>query len=320
MSVISLAEAQSRSNNELDSAIYETLINEGEVLPMISFEPFNGTTYDFMRENTLPAAVWAGPDATLTSDQSDQTPVSVSLKQVYEQFDIPNFYRITLSNIVDHVQVELRQAVKSLIRDVNDAIFYGDYNDDNTNKPEGLHEFLRVNTGQVVENGSGSDGNAATIAELDQVLRLVKGGDPSVLLMTRVLRDSLKRYWDSLGSSYAMVEMFGRKMMGYNDIPILGTDYLSSSETITTASFSAKTGGTNNSTIFVVRFGPDAMHGITAEGMQSEMGWEVEPLGTLEDKDSIRYRIKWYLNPVVVKSTLAVAGYTGLKESSAWTA
>jgi hypothetical protein len=273
-----------------------------------------------MRENTLPAAVWAGPDATITSDQSDVTPVSVGLKQVYEQFDIPNFYRITLSNIVDHVQVELRAAVKSLIRDVNDVIFYGDFNDNDTNKPEGLHEFLRTNTGQRYERGTGSDGQGPLIADVDRILRLVKGGDPNVILMTRVLRDSLKRYWDSLGSSYAMIEQFGRKMMAYNGIPIMGTDYLSSSETIATTSFSAKTGGTNNSSIFVVRFGADAMHGISAEGMQSEMGWEVEPLGTLEDKDAIRYRIKWYLNPVVIKSTLAVSGMTGLKETTAWTA
>ena len=298
-----LAEAQGRSNNVLEKGIIETIITPGEVLPLIPFQDFTGTTYDYRRESTLPTTPFRAVGDTWTESASTSTLVSASLKIIGGDVDVDHFLQETLSNINDQQAIELQQKLKALARTINDAIVYGD-EDNDPNEWDGLHDFLQTNTGQRVELAAAGVETVLTITKLRQMLRLIKLREPDALIMSRQMRDSMSKYYESLGSALTPIERFGQKLLSFDNIPILASDYVLDTEAYTATSFSAKTGGTGTS-IFAVTFGVDALMGISKGGIT------VRTFPDLETKDSMRTRVRWYLNPAVIKSTLAVAGITG---------
>lgn len=309
---LTLAEAQRRSNNVLEKGIIEILIKVGEVLPMIPFQDFTGTTYDYLRESTLPTVTMRSVGDTWTEDSPLSTAVSAQLKIIGGDVDTDHFLEETLSNINDQKAINLQQKLKAMARTINDFIVYGD-EDNDANEWDGLHDFLQTNTGQRVERGSGGAEQVLTITILRQMLRLVKPDKPDVLLMSRTMRDSISKYYESLGSALTPINVFGQAVPSFDSIPILGTDYVLDTETVSGTSFGAKTGGTATS-IFAVRFGVDALMGISRGGIQ------IDEFPKLETKDASRSRVRWYLNPVVIKSTLAVAGITGVDPDGTVTA
>ena len=92
--------------------------------------------------------------------------------------------------------------------------------------------------------------------------------------------------------------------MFYDGIPVLESDFMVDTETISSAAYSAKTGGTSTS-IFAVKVGEGRLAGITNGGIQ------VENVGALETKDARRWRCKWYV-ALALFSTLALARIDGI--------
>lgn len=310
---LTLAEAQRRSNNVLERGVYEVLINSGEVLPFLPFTEFNGTTYDYLRESTLPSVSWRSVNGAWTSSESVSTPVSTSLKILGGDIDLDRFLLKTLSNINDQSAIELQQKLKAMAREMNDTLVYGDYNDANTDRPEGIHEFLRVSTTSNQLVVAGASGNVApTVGRLRTMLRRIKPGEPDVLLMPRVTRDGLTAYFENqLVQAMITMDSFGRKVPAFDGTPIYGSDYLSDVEVTATSAFSAKTGG-DDGLIAGLKFGMDRIHGIQNGGVF------VEYIGQLEGKNADRYRIGWYVNPFIVKSSLALAGIIGTDSDGTW--
>src|SRR3954464_3468257 len=75
-------------------------------------------------------------------------------------------------------------------------------------------------------------GGAMTLALVDQLIDLVRGGKPDCLLTTRKQRRKLKAL---LTASAHYVESgessFGRNVMHYDGIPVLVSDFLTGTET-----------------------------------------------------------------------------------------
>lgn len=309
---LTLAEAQRRSNNKLQKGIIEILINEGELLPHIPLKEFVGVTYDYLRESTLPTVSARAVGATWTEDAPTSAAVTAALKIYGGDVDTDKFLSATLSDINDQKAVNVASKLKAMVRHLNDKIIYGDA-DVNADDFDGLHEFLVDNTGQVIERGTSSAGQAMRIVDMRSLLRLIKPGRPDVIIMSKQVHDNMAAYYENnLNMAMITVDAFGRQVPAFDGIPIFRSDYITDTETVVTTTYDAKTGGATSS-IFAVRFGEDALMGIQNGGLT------VELFDKLETKDASRVRIKWYLNPVVIKSTLAVAGITGVAAATAWT-
>lgn len=310
---LTLAEAQRRSNNVLEKGIIDVLLKVGDILPMIPFEDFSGTSYDYLRSATRSTVSVRAVGDAWTEDAPVSTSVSAKLKIIGGDVDTDHFLEQTLSNINDQKALSLQDKLTAMAETCNDLIVYGDEVAD-VKQWDGLHSFLKNNTGQRVELTTNATPVALSIAKLRQMLRLVKPQKPDVLIMSRKMRDAISKYYESLGSALTPIDLFGQAVASFDSIPILATDYVTDTETYdATGHFSSKTGGSGTS-IFAVRFGVDALMGISKGGIQ------VIEFPNLETKDAHRYRVRWYLNPVVIKSTLAVAGITGADPAAAVTA
>ena len=100
---------------------------------------------------------------------------------------------------------------------------------------------------------------------------------------------------------------FGQRVMFYDGIPVLESDFMVDTETLSSGAYSAKTGGATSS-IFAVKTGEGQLAGLTNGGIQ------VEDVGALETKDARRWRCKWYVS-LALFSTLAIARLDGISSA-----
>jgi len=142
---------------------------------------------------------------------------------------------------------------------------------------------------------------ALTLALVDQLIDLVRGGKPDCLLTTRKQRRKLKAL---LTASAHYVESgesaFGRQVMHYDGIPVLVSDFLTDTETADNG-----TGSTFSSMW--------ALHGSAADGLTglTNGGIEALDIGPLETKDASRVRIRWYVGQALLRDS-AVGRLRGL--------
>src|ERR1044071_9520574 len=86
--------------------------------------------------------------------------------------------------------------------------------------------------------------------------------------MTRRTRRGISAYARSLTSPVAYeAGDFGRRVMFYDGIPVFESDFMVDTETIASAAFALKTGGTSSS-IFAVKVGEGRLAGLTNGGIQ----------------------------------------------------
>ncbi|MNQ65651.1 hypothetical protein D3C85_801110 [compost metagenome] len=101
-----------------------------------------------------------------------------------------------------------------------------------------------------------------------------------------------------------MIENFGRPVLAHNGVPIFPIEEdLTGKEILR----SDETQGTNDKTcsIYAVKFGLDALHGIQTAPVS------VRDLGEIDAKPALRTRIEWY-SGMVLKGPRCAARLTGI--------
>lgn len=304
---LTLTEAAKLSTDVLRAGVIETTVKESPVLQALPFVEITGNALLYNRENAAPTAAWYAVGDTWTEGVSTFTQVSAALKILGGDADVDRYVQQTRSNVQDIEAAVLELKAKAVARQFEDTFLYGDAGSA-PNEFTGLHNTIAA--GQRVAMGSGATPAALSLAKLDETIDLVRPGKPDLLLMSRRTRRALSAYARANQSpiSYG-IDQFGQQVAFYNGIRIGVSDYLTDTETIASGTYAVKTGGTASS-IFALKFGEDALVGITNGGLQ------IEDLGSLETKDARRHRIKWYVNGVVLFSTLAAAVVDGISSGA----
>jgi hypothetical protein len=149
--------------------------------------------------------------------------------------------------------------------------------------------------------GSGVNGASLTLATLDKVPDLVRGGKPDLLLMSRRSRRKIITLARAAGTNLLIGEgELGRVVEYFNGIPVAVSDWVKDNYTVGTSS--------DCSAIFAFQMGEGAVCGLTSPEMI-----QVERLGSLETKDASRTRIKWYVS-LAVFSYMKAAMLTGVRD------
>jgi hypothetical protein len=94
---------------------------------------------------------------------------------------------------------------------------------------------------------------------------------------------------------------FGRPMLSHNGVPILENEFIDGTVDQGTA--------TDTCSVYAIRLNEtDGLHGLYAG---PNAGMVVEPIGTVQNKDAWRYRVKWYAG-LALKSTKSIARLKGV--------
>jgi len=97
------------------------------------------------------------------------------------------------------------------------------------------------------------------------------------------------------------LENFGRPMLTHNGIPVIMNEFLAGDED--------QGSNTNTCSVYALRLNDlDGLHGLYGGG---DAGLVVENIGTVQNKDATRIRVKWYCG-LALKSTRSIARLRGV--------
>jgi hypothetical protein len=149
--------------------------------------------------------------------------------------------------------------------------------------------------------GSGANGATLSLASLDKLIDLVRGGKPDLLLMSRRSRRKIAGLARAAGTNLLVGEgALGQVVEYFNGIPVAISDWVKDNYTVGTSS--------DCSAIFAFQMGEGGVCGLSSPEMI-----QVERLGSLETKDATRTRIKWYVS-LAVFSYMKAAMLTGVRD------
>ncbi len=304
---LNLAEANKLSNDMLLQGVVETIIKESPILQQLPFIEIVGNGLTYNQENTLPTIdfydvgdIWA--ESTPTFDQQ-----TAALKIMGGDADVDNFLKTTRSNLQDLEAAVVELKAKALKDKFEETFIYGDAAT-NAKQFDGLRKLIDTTaaSGQLI--AAGATGGSLTLSLLDELVDAVKGGKPTLLLMSRRSRRKLNALVRAAGS--AMMETdrdkWGNFIQFWDGIPTGVSDWILDTHVVSGSVETATTGGTG-STIYALQFGEGALCGLTAPGHLT-----VESVGSLETKDASRTRVKWYVSLALFSAikTAALIGVT----------
>jgi len=291
---LTLAEASKLSNDILLQGVIETIIYDSPVLQALPFIEIVGNGITYNQENEAATVNFYDVGDTWQESTPTFTQVTATLKILGGDADVDNFLAATRSNIQDLEAAVIQLKAKAVQQKFDDTFINGDSS--GTNEFDGLDVLCDANQ----EISMGVNGGTLTLTKLDELIDLIKGGKPNMLLMSKRSRRKLTSLQRNLGSIEMTQDQFGNFVSLYDGIPIGVNDWISDAQTVGSS--------TDCSTIYALQLGEGAVCGLTSPG-----ALQVERVGSLESKDATRTRVKWYCSLALFNS-LKLARLIGVRD------
>jgi HK97 family phage major capsid protein len=297
-----LSEYAKLSNDQLYQGVVETILKDCPLLQLMPWVEIQGNALTYNRETTLPSAEWhAVNDDWNTSPAVTFLQKTASLAILGQNADVDNYVRQTRSNIMDVESAIVELTAKAIRHELEDKLVYGD-NSGVPNQFDGLIKLINTASASDQLIAAGASGATLTLTMLDELIDAVKGGKPSVLLMSRRSRRKIAVLARAAGNNLEVGKgLLGEVVEYYNGIPIAISDFIKDTHTVSGSVETAFTGSTC-STIYGMAFGEDGLCGLTGPG-----GLQVVKIGEMETKDATRTRIKMYCSLALFSNVKAAA-------------
>lgn len=293
-------EADKLSNNDLVAGVIEEIIDREALFALLPFVKTEGKAYVYNRENALSEAIFVDPNDTITEGAATFTSVTTQLRILAGDVDVDKFLDVTESDTSSQKAIQIAQKAKGIARAFKRALVQGANNVD----PKSFDGVKRLSVVTANEIVAGANGAALTLSMLDELRDAVPNGPDFFMMRSGTLR-ALKALWRAAGGNTGgMLELenfgFG-PVPAHDGIPIIVNDFILGNETQ----------GLSNATttVFAVRANEvDGLHGLFGG---PSAGFVVEDIGTVQNKDATRTRVKWYCG-LALKSTKSLAALKGV--------
>lgn len=334
MAALTLSEAAKLSGPSIQAGIALTIANFDPVLSggqptaqvmqspgqspvALPFVFMQGDQFEYNRENARGGATWADPDSVLTPETATFTNVTVNMRYLYRDIEVPWAFIRGYNDLNNQVASQLQSASYAISSEFMDAFWYGS-NSTNSAVPNGV--FNRANdiddsAGlQEVDEGA----SALNLTNVDLVLNRGMKMGTDMMVMTRKMRERFSVVVTTstsiAGTGFVDTNTIGginirRPVTYYSDVPMYVSDFITLTETSTTPPVA--TGGSETSIGFL-KFGETFLHGLSQMGGPELITVE-EHMST---KDSMKMRLRWYAVPVVVRNKFSVAYITGITDAA----
>jgi hypothetical protein len=312
LNAVTLAQAATLSQNDLQAGVLERFLIESPVLDRLPLIQIDGNAYAYNAESTLPGVEFRAVNAAYTESTGAVVQATESLVILGGDADVDTFIQATRSNLNDQLETQIRLKVKAAAFKFQDAFFNGDVAVD-ANSFDGLKK--RVTGGQVIAagtNGANVVGNGTTDVQafldvLDAALSAARVvGDNGAIYVNDLILGRLSSAGRRAGLVTDEIITLGpvtKRIQAYRGTPILnpgnkldGTRILPQTETQGTAT------GTTSSA-YVVRFGEDEadqavtglFNGNHEQADQRDGVFAVKRLGEQQAKPAHRIRIEGFV-------------------------
>jgi len=265
-----------------------------------------GNAYSWNEEGVLPSVAARAVGENYTASEGVFTQRTEPLKVYGGTLTVDRVILKTLGE-ERRSQHEALKA-KALGQSLGHDIIQGSTTTSASNKViDGLMSRYLVGNGQTLD----SAGTACSMVELDQVIESV--ANPTHLLMNRKMARLINVYLRSSGTAVRIEkDAFGRRLMFYNDLPILISDPID----VASAYQCLDADGddtTNESSIFCLSMTADGVHLVQNGGM------EIVDLGHTDEGTSVGTLVEWIVG-LANEGPYSVGRYSGIIQTSAVTA
>lgn len=295
-------EAEKLSNNDLLRGVIEEVIDREDLFAVLPFVKTEGKAYVYNRENGVVEASFLDPNDTVPEGAATFTEVMTKVRILAHDVDVDKFLAQTMDDVNDQVAIQLAAKAKGLARKFRKTLVLGD-NATNAKEFDGI-EILTAALGATQNIVAGANGAALTLSMLDELLDAIPNGADVILMRPGTIRAfrALLRTAGGTAPAELMLEDFGRPMLTHNGVPILENEFIP-------GDVDQGTSVGNTCSIYAIRLNEtDGLHGLYAG---PNAGMVVEPIGTVQNKDAWRYRVKWYAG-LALKSTKSIARLVGI--------
>ncbi len=301
-------EAEHLSNNQLIAGVVDEIIDRDDLFAILPFVKTDGKAYVYNRENTLGGADWLDPNDAVNESSASFTEVVAKLRILAGDVDIDKFLQQTMSDTNSQMAIQIAKKAKTVGREFHKALATGD-SSTNPKVFDGLPKLVAQAQAYAATAGgkqivdAGVNGNALTLSMLDELCDAVPNGADVIVMRRGTIRAfrALLRATYGTDAVMQMLENFGRPMLTHNGIPVIMNEFLASNEAHGTSA--------NTCSVYALRMNElDGLHGLYGG---DNAGIVVENIGTVQNKDATRIRLKWY-SGLALKSTRSIAALQGV--------
>lgn len=294
-----MTEAAKLAEDDRQRGIIEELLDKDEFFALVPFVKAKDDTFSYTRELELPGAGWIDPYDDIEESTGKVENVSTKIKIMAGQFDIANFISEVKSDMYDQIAVQAKFKIKAVGRDFKNVLINGD-SEANPKTFDGLRKLVVADRTLT----AGANGAALSYSALDELKDAVPLGADFLMMRSetwRVIRE-LNRLHGGNTAEMMMVENFGAPMRFYDGTPVIINDYIEKNE--------VQGSNADTTSIYAVRANEvDGFHGLWAG---DAAGVRLEEVGLNYNKDSKRWRVKWYTG-AALRATHAVARLKGIQ-------
>ncbi len=330
----SLAEARKLVISEMIAGVVQEVYEIGQLLNMLPGVQLNSRSLIYNRENVLPSADWYDVHEQIpwTADTS-LTQKEVWLKRAIRQDILDEFIMQTYQNPNDYRTEILKSLTKGVMRTIEDTLIYGSGSTEASTEFDGLDKLISVAGGDAftsATNLQSYDMGGAAVSVTFRVLRELINAvrpRPSILLMTRTMRDTLSAVAFEKGIVLSNAQPiatithsrdeFGKAVDFFDGVPITISDYLLQENDNTGGKDSGNDSGIVS--IYAIRFGQIADGGLSLVVGGQTGGtafFKMRELEALEDYDAGGIRLVAYLT-LALGSTRALGRIHSINEDGA---
>lgn len=271
------------------SGVIELYAGSSDILLNLPFENIQGNALKYNRESAYPGIGFRGVNEAYTASTGILNPLTEALVIAGGDLDVDKFIVDTMGQSQRTVQESMK--IRALSLAWTRKFIKGDTASD-AREFDGLQ--VRVTGNQKIAAGTTDGGTALSLAKLDEAIDQTL--NPTHLIMSK----AMARKFSAAGRATAVSgyitytpDQLGRRMMMYNDLPILTVDLDNAGNSILgfdEVSFTSSAwGGTATATsIYIVSMGADSLTGIQNGGI------DVRDLGELQTSPLFRTRVEWY--------------------------
>lgn len=306
LTLIEAAKRAATGGEVIRSAVIEMFAKGSDLLRVLPFDDIAGNALRYNLEEALPGVAFRGVNESYSESTGVINPKVDVLAIAGGDLDVDIFILKTMG--MDQRSAQEAMKIKALAQEVSRVIVKGD-SETNPREFDGLQK--RITGGQLIPAGNTANGDALSLAVLDQAIDAVPAA--THLHMNKAMRRRLTtaaRNVNVAGYITYDKDEFGRRITKYNDLPILvpyedngGTEYLAFDE-------ACPGGGTNTGTsIYVLAMGAGLVQGIQSGTM------DARDLGEQNTKPVMRTRVEWYPG-LTVQHGRAAARLYGVKDAA----
>lgn len=291
-------EAEKLSNNTLVQGVIEEIIERDDLFAVLPFVGVNSKAYVYNRENSLASADFLDPNDEIKEEASTFTEIVAKLRILAGDVDIDKFLDSTMGDTNSQMAIQVAKKAKGVAKKFHTTLATGD-----TSKDAKAFDGIQKLVADAQTIAAGENGGSLTLALLDELCDLVPNGADVIVMR----RGTIRAYRSLLRATYGtdavmqQLENFGRPMLTHNGIPVIMNEFLAADEVQGTAKATCS--------VYAVRLNEaDGLHGLYGGG---DAGIVVENIGTVQNKDATRIRLKWYCG-LALKSTKSLARLAGV--------